>query len=119
MRYALLAVALLASATAFADCDEHGPPMARLKQELNLTDAQATQVEQILRAGHERAMTAHESERDNMRSQMEAIHQDTLNQLRGILSEDQIQTLESHMKDHRGWHHGEPDDASATAEQGA
>lgn len=110
MRYVLAAVACLAAATAFADCDQHGPSADQLKQELNLNDAQATQVQQILSAGHDKMRALHETERENMRTQMDAIHQDTLGQLRGVLSDDQIQTLESQMKAHMGWHgHHGPD----------
>src|SRR6185369_11607208 len=84
MRYAFLAVALLATATAFADCDQHGPQMDHIKQQLNLTDDQATQVEQILRSGHERMSTVREAQHDEMRTQMDSIHQDTLTQLRRL-----------------------------------
>jgi len=110
MKYALVAAALLASASAFADCGGHGDHMAQLKQELNLTDDQATQVEQILRSGHDKA-------REVMRTQMETIHADTLNQLRGVLTEEQVQTFESNMKDRWHGHHGDaPQD---DADQGA
>jgi hypothetical protein len=115
MRYAFLAVALLATATAFADCDQHGPQMDQIKQQLNLTDDQATQVEQILRSGHERMATMREAQHDDMRTQMESIHQDTLTQLRGILSEDQVQALEAQLKQQHagGWHgHHAPDPAT-------
>src|SRR5215813_6338343 len=108
MRYAILAVALLASATAFADCDQHaGPQMDQIKQQLNLSDDQATQVEQILRSGHERMETLRESQHEDMRTQMQSIHQDTLTQLRGVLSEDQVTALEAEMKkEHAGGWHG-------------
>jgi Spy/CpxP family protein refolding chaperone len=106
MRYALVAVALLASAAAFADCGGHGrgDHMAQLKQELNLTDDQATQVEQVLRAQHDKARAV-------MQTQMEAIHQDTLNQLRGVLTEEQVQTFESHMNEMKERWHGQHGDA--------
>lgn len=113
MKYTFLAVALLASAAALA-CDERGMSMDRLTQELNLAPEQATQVEQILKAGHERARTEHEK----MRTQMEAIHEDTLNQLRGVLTDDQIKTLESHWQEHQGWHGHHAPDAGENA-QGA
>jgi Spy/CpxP family protein refolding chaperone len=106
MKYSFLAIAVLASGSAFAGgpgCDKHGAPsMERLKEELQLTDAQATQVEEILKGKHER-----------MRAEHEAIHEETLTQLRGVLTEEQIQELQSRWQKHRHGPRSPADDSEA------
>jgi hypothetical protein len=91
IRYALLAAALLFGATAYAGgpgC-KHGAKMEELTADLNLDATQAAQVEEILKAQH-----------DRMRTEHKAIHEDTLTQLRGILTEEQIQTLQARWERH-------------------
>jgi Spy/CpxP family protein refolding chaperone len=92
MRYALVAAALLVGATAAyaggPGCG-HGSRMDKLTADLNLDDTQAAQVEEILKSSHER-----------MRAQHEAIHEETLAQLRGVLTEEQIQTLQARWERH-------------------
>jgi hypothetical protein len=106
MKYPLIAVALLASAAAFAGdsgCG-HGDHMARLTEDLGLDAAQATQVEQILESSHER-----------MRAEHKAIHEDTLAQLRNVLTEEQVQALEARWKEHGpGRRHHRSRDAEET-----
>jgi hypothetical protein len=91
MRYALLAAALLFGATAYAGgpgC-AHGSRMDKLTADLNLDETQSAQVEEILKSSHER-----------MRAQHETIHEDTLAQLRGVLTEEQVQTLQARWERH-------------------
>ena len=93
MRYALLAAALLFGATAYAGgpgCD-HGAKMDKLTADLNLDATQATQVEEILKASHER-----------MRAEHKTIHEDTLAQLRTVLTEEQVQTLQTRWEERHG-----------------
>ena len=91
MRYALVAAALLFCATANAGgpgCN-HGAKMDELTADLNLDATQTTQVQEILKASH-----------DRMRSEHKTIHEDTLTQLRAVLTEEQIQTLQSRWEQH-------------------
>ena len=97
MRYALVAAAaaLLFGATAYAGgpgCD-HRAKMDQLTADLNLDATQAAQVQEILKASHDRMRTEHKT-----------IHEDTLTQLRAVLTEDQIQTLQSRWESHHKSH---------------
>ena len=86
MRYALLAAALLVGSTAYAGgpgCN-HGAKMDEMTAGLNLDATQTTQVQEILKASHDRMRTEHQT-----------IHENTLTQLRAVLTEEQMQTLQS------------------------
>ena len=86
MRYALVAAALLFGATAYAGgpgCD-HGAKMDEMTAGLNLDATQTAQVQEILKASH-----------DRMRAEHQTIHDDTLTQLRTVLTEEQMQTLQA------------------------
>jgi hypothetical protein len=95
MRYALVAAAaaLLFGATAYAggpDCDR-GAKMEQLTADLNLDATQAAQVQEILKSSH-----------DKMRTEHKAIHEDTLAQLRTVLTEEQVQTLQVRWEERHG-----------------
>jgi hypothetical protein len=93
MRYALLAAALLFGPVAYAGgpgCN-HGAKMDQLTADLNLDATQTAQVQEILKASH-----------DRMRAEHKTIHEDTLAQLRTILTEEQIQTLQSRWEERHG-----------------
>ena len=86
MRYALVAAALLFGSTAYAGgpgCN-HGAKMDEMTAGLNLDATQTAQVQEIMKASHERMRTEHQT-----------IHEDTLTQLRAVLTEEQMQTLQS------------------------
>jgi len=86
MRYALVVAALLVGTTAYAGgpgC-KHGAKMDEVTAGLNLDATQTAQVQEILKSSHER-----------MRSKNQTIHEDTLNQLRAVLSDEQMQTLQA------------------------
>ena len=98
MRYALAAAALLFGATAYAGgpgCN-HGAKMDDMTAGLNLDATQTAQVQEILKASHDRMRTEHQT-----------IHEDTLNQLRAVLTEEQMQTLQSNWEQrHKGKEEG-------------
>ena len=86
MRYALVAAALLMGSTAYAGgpgCN-HGAKMDEMTAGLNLDATQTAQVQEIMKASH-----------DKMRAEHQTIHEDTLAQLRTVLTEEQMQTLQA------------------------
>jgi hypothetical protein len=94
MRYALIVAALLVGTTAYAGgpgC--RGAKMDELTADLNLDATQTAQVQEILKASH-----------DRMSTERKAIHEDTLAQLRTVLTEEQIQTLQARWQEH-GYKH--------------
>ena len=77
-RYALAAAALLLGSAAYAGgpgCN-HGAKMDDMTAGLNLDATQTAQVQEILKSSH-----------DRMRAEHQTIHEDTLNQLRAVLTE--------------------------------
>lgn len=65
--------------------------------DLALSDAQATQVKQILREQHDkkRALWDAQGDRDSKRAQMEALHQETKTRLATVLNEEQLAKFEA------------------------
>lgn len=82
-----------------------------MTERLSLTDTQVTQVQAILEAT--------QTERDALREQMQALRDSTDTQIKAILTDDQVATLESMQQRHqRGSRHAETaaDDSTVEAE---
>ena len=96
-----IALALTLSTGAFAMHHEDGgrgdgKRLEKMAQHLDLSDAQKTQVEQIMKAHGEKRkamMQAHKAQRDAMQSDMR-------NQLSGVLTPEQMQKLDT-LRDER------------------
>jgi Spy/CpxP family protein refolding chaperone len=84
------------------------PSIEQLAGELDLTDAQKTQVEQILAS--ERAQrqqlreSGAESTPEDRRQQMQSLRSDLINRLSAVLSPEQLQKFEQ--LEQQGRHHG-------------
>jgi hypothetical protein len=70
----------------------HGdPPRQRLTEALQLEPSQVGEVEQILQEQHEKHRALWEAQREQMRPQMQAIREETIERLRSVLSAEQLQ----------------------------
>ena len=91
---ALLSLVTLVYANMALAEPRHGTPrLDRLLESLQLDANQATQVKQVLQEQHEKRRTLFETQRQEMRSQMQAMQQETIERLRPILSAEQLQTF--------------------------
>ncbi|HEY7494689.1 MAG TPA: hypothetical protein VIH59_26765 [Candidatus Tectomicrobia bacterium] len=75
--------------------------MERLTEALNLEQSQVGQVEQILKEQRDKRQALWEAQREQMRPQMQAIHDETIERLRTVLSDEQLQTFLDMTKAHR------------------
>ena len=106
MRYLIMWIAALASAAVLADEPSEGRQWSadKLAQALQLDEQQADQVAQILNGERERLRALRDEgvEGDgDARSEIQRIHEDTLNQLRGVLDEQQMEKLQQVMQRRR------------------
>ena len=109
MRYLVIWIAALASAVVLAgepSDGQSGRPWSadKLAQVLQLDEQQAQQVAQILNGERDRLRALRDDgvEGDgDARSQIQSIHEDTLNQLRGVLDEQQMEKLQQVMQRRR------------------
>jgi Spy/CpxP family protein refolding chaperone len=85
----------------------------RMKQQLNLTDDQARQIEQIFRDAQQQGQT----DREAMRERHKKVH----DQIQSVLTPEQREKMEQMRKEHRGgrrhWKDGERDKPSTTSNQ--
>jgi len=92
------------------------PPIERLATDLQLDDYQKGEVEKILESQHAKMQAAREQaetsgerpSREEMRKRHEQMKQETLEQLRPILTEEQLQKFQTRMKDRRRGPRGLP-----------
>jgi periplasmic protein CpxP/Spy len=114
----LLAVVAL-SLGAFAQDDQGGGPrggrggrqmpsvddqVGSIKQAVNLSDEQAGKVHDILQAQRDKAqqmMQDSSVSRDDRRAKMQALREDSNNQIRALLSDDQKKSYDSYLKQQR------------------
>jgi hypothetical protein len=75
--------------------------MERLTEALNLEQSQVGQVEQILKEQRDKRQALWETQREQMRPQMQAIHDETVERLRNVLSAEQLQTFLDIAKERR------------------
>ena len=106
MKFASILVILFATVAALAGPhSDSGRFMQPLIDELALDDYQAGQVEEILAAAHERKRELHRERSEGAREQMQAMHAEVVEQLRQVLSEDQVQQFIEFTEERRGRHH--------------
>ena len=67
--------------------------MEQLTEALNLDQSQVGPFEQILQEQRDKRQALWKSQREQMRTQMRAIHDETTTRLRSVLSEEQLQTF--------------------------
>jgi hypothetical protein len=65
----------------------------RLTEALHLDQSQVGQVEQILKEQRDKLQALWETQREQMQPQMQAIHDETIERLRTVLSAEQLQTF--------------------------
>lgn len=95
MRSIVLAAALLMSSIALAGPQRGGPmSVDELVEALALDEAQATQVEQIIGARHERMRSLRELDRSERRAAMQRIRQETRKQLQAVLTDEQLRAFD-------------------------
>jgi hypothetical protein len=119
MRYLIMWIAVLASAAALAGEPSDGQSgrqwsAGKLAQALQLDEQRAEQVAQILNGERERLRALRDEGADgdgDVRSEMQRIHEDTLNQLRGILDEQQMEKLQQVLQRRREQMRDGQDDA--------
>lgn len=102
--------ALLLTVGAYAQDNQQGGPrgghhmpsvddqVAALKQAVNLSDDQAAKVHDILQAQRDKAQQMMQDEsmsREDRRAKMQAMRQDSNNQIRALLSDDQKKSFDS------------------------
>ncbi len=88
----LLSVMALALASmSWARPPHDGPAVERLTEALQLDQQQAGQMTQILQEQREKRATLRETMHTQMRADMQALHQETLERLRPVLSAEQLQ----------------------------
>ncbi len=128
MRSTILIVSVLGFAATSASAEQpgssphgHRPPIERLASDLGLDDHQKGEVERILEAQHEKMRAAREQadasgerpSHEEMRQRHEQMQQETLEQLRPVLTEEQLQKFQSLMKERRsGPHRPTPEDSA-------
>lgn len=95
MRTILLITALLVSSLVFAR-PPHGAPMPidAITEALSLDADQATQVNQILSAQHERMMALRDLDRSERRGAMQRAREELRGQLQSVLSVEQMERFE-------------------------
>ncbi len=102
----------------------HRPPIERLASDLGLDESQKGEVERILEAQHAKMLAAREEaeasgvrpSHEEMHKRREQMQQETLEQLKPVLTEEQLQKFQSLMKERRRGPHGPPPDESAPVE---
>jgi len=67
--------------------------MDQLTEALHLDQSQVGPFEQILQEQRDKRQALWKSQREQMRTQMRAIHDETTTRLRSVLSEEQLQTF--------------------------
>ena len=109
MRHLIMWIAALASAAVLAGEPADGQSgrqwsADKLAQALQLDEQQADQVAQILNGERERLRALRDEGVEgngDARSEIQRIHEDTLNQLRGVLDEQQMEKLQQVMQRRR------------------
>lgn len=97
------------SLPAFADGDHHGSSrIDRLAEKLELSDAQTVSLTEIMEAQKEKRQALRDQglSREEMRSEMKTIRDETVASLETILSEEQLNTMHEMMERGKGHRHG-------------
>jgi len=101
------------------------PPIERLAEDLQLDDYQKGEVEKILEAQHAKMQAAREEAeasgtrltRGEMKGRHEQMQQETLEQLKSILTEEQLQKFQTLMKERRRGPPGPPSEDRTDGEE--
>lgn len=104
----LFSLGFAASAQAQMPCPPPPPDWDRLATRLGLEDSQRDDFSGVMEAEHEKRQALHQQSFDTMKTGMDAIDQETLEKLVGILTEDQLAALEALQTDRRRHRPGPP-----------
>lgn len=103
----LLSAIMLASVSpSWARPPHEGPSVERLMNTLNLDQRQAEQVSQILQEQRDKRETLRDTLHTQMRADMQALHQETVERLRPVLTDEQLQKFIQLGKARRARHEG-------------
>jgi len=126
----VIALALAAAFSFPALAGDHGGSgrhMDRVTQELNLNDKQAAEVKQIMQEQREKGRALWDQaagDKEKMRGQMDALHQETMTRLGKVLNADQMAKMQkmheermANWKDRRGDREDVLDDLALSGDQ--
>jgi Spy/CpxP family protein refolding chaperone len=85
---------LLLTPLSFAEAGKNCDRSAKLTEKLDLQEDQVDAVQQIMKQQHEKRRELFQTNRDAMRKQMEALHDETRNQLSSVLNPEQMTKFE-------------------------
>jgi len=85
---------LLLTQLSFAEAGKTCDRSAKLSEKLDLQEDQVDSVQQVMKQQHEKRRELFQANRDAMKSQMEALHAETKNELSSVLNPEQMAKFE-------------------------